>query len=121
MAKSKTTEPFSDEILDIVHKSEQTLTDARERLVESLRDLVPGDGVRARKAIDEAFDYTEKLLENQREFAHSVLDAVLGDEPKKRTTTKRTAKRATAKRATAKRTAAKRATKKRPAKSRAAA
>jgi hypothetical protein len=103
MPKPKTTDPIRDEVRDFVRKSEEALVDARERWSETLRDLVPEDGARVRKVVEDAFDFTEKLLKNQREFAHSVLDAVLGEATPKRTPAPKRA--ATSKRAaTTKRT-----------------
>jgi hypothetical protein len=92
MPKPKTTGPIRDEVRDFVRKSEEALVDARKRWSETVRDLVPEDGARVRKVVDDAFDFTARLLENQREFAHSVLDAVLGEAaPKQPATTKRAA------------------------------
>lgn len=79
MAKAKTKDPVRDEVRRLVHRSEAALHEARERWSESVREFVPGDGTHVRKVVDEAFDFTQKLLENQREFANSVLDAVVGD------------------------------------------
>jgi hypothetical protein len=104
MPKPKTTDPIRDEVRDFVRKSEDALVDARERWSETLRDLVPEDGARVRKVVDDAFDFTARLLENQREFAHSVLNAVLGESAPKAAAPKRTA---TTKRAAATKRAAK--------------
>jgi hypothetical protein len=82
MPKARTPDPISDHVRQFADKGEQALTDARERWAETLRDLVPGDGDRVRKVVDDAFDFTEKLLESQRELAKAVLDAVLGETAK---------------------------------------
>ena len=108
MPKPKTTDPIRDEVRDFVRKSEAALVDARERWGETLRDLVPEDGARVRKVVDDAFDFTARLLENQREFAHTVLDAVLREGAPKAAAPKRTA--ASKRAATTKRAAKPKAT-----------
>jgi mannitol-1-phosphate/altronate dehydrogenase len=72
-----------------------------------LCDLVPGDGESIRKVVEDAFDLTETVLKNQREFANSVLDRILGESTSKQAST---ARRSPTKRA-AKRTAHKSAAK----------
>jgi hypothetical protein len=52
-------------------------------LGERVSELVPDDGQSIRKVIDEAFDFTETILKNQREFANAMLDRVFG-KPTKR-------------------------------------
>lgn len=105
MASPKTTEPMRDDILEFVRKSEETITEASRKWGETLCDLVPGEGANLRKIVDDAFDFTDTVLKNQREFAHSVLDRLLGPTTPKRASTRGPAK-AAAKR-TPPRTAAK--------------
>ena len=82
MRKAKGADQVRDEVRELVRKSEQAFVEAGERWTETFRDLVPGDGARVRKIVDDAFDFTERVLKSQREFATSVLDAVLGEEAK---------------------------------------
>jgi hypothetical protein len=78
MTIPKTTDPMRDEILDFVRKSEETITEAGRKLGKTVCELVPGEAQSIRKAVDEAFDFTETILKSQREFADSLLDKVLG-------------------------------------------
>ena len=103
MATTKQSEPVRAEILEFVRKTEETIAEGGRKLSESVCDLVPGDRDSIRKVVDEAFDFSEAILKSQREFAHSLLDTVLGEPSGKRTPA---AKRAPAKPA-AKRTASK--------------
>lgn len=90
MAASKPSDTVRDEVLEFVRKSEETITEASRRWTESLlRELVPGNGEGVRKVVDEAFDFTERILKNQRELASSVLDTLLGPPPPKRAPAKR--------------------------------
>jgi hypothetical protein len=84
-----TTEPMREEVMEFVRKSEETIADAGRSFGENLLDLVPGDGESIRKVVDEAFDFMETVLKNQRELAHSVLDRVLGESTAKRRPSKR--------------------------------
>lgn len=84
MTPSKTTDQVRDEVLDFVRKSEETITDASRRWLETLRELVPGDGEGIRRVIDDTFEFTERVLKNQRELAGSVLDALVGEPSTKR-------------------------------------
>jgi hypothetical protein len=96
MTTSKTSDPVGDQVLDFVRKSEETITEATRRWTEALRERVPGDGESIRKIVDDGFDLTERIVKNQREFANSMLDTLLGEPPRKRATAKKRA--ATAKR-----------------------
>jgi hypothetical protein len=89
MARAKTTEPMREEILEFIQKSEEAIAEAGRRLGERVSELVPDDGQSIRKVIDEAFDFTETVLKNQREFANAMLDRVLGKPAKRVTATKR--------------------------------
>ena len=112
MTRPKAAAPVRDEVKEFVRSSEEALAAARDRWAASLRDVVPSDGHRMRKIVDEAFDFAEELLSSQRQFAHSVLDALVGQEAPKR------APKPTAKRVPRTRPAAKGGAK--PAKSKAA-
>lgn len=79
MTTTKETEPMSEEILEFVRKTEETITEAGRKLGETVCDLVPGDGQGIRRVVDEAFGFTETILRSQREFARSLLDSVLGE------------------------------------------
>ena len=94
MATAKTTEPMREEILEFVQKSEETIAEAGHKLGERVSELVPDDGESIRRVIDEAFDFTETILKNQRALANSLLDKVFG-EPTKRAPAKPAAKRTT--------------------------
>lgn len=65
-----------DEILDYVRKSEESIIDAGRKWTDSIAELVPGDARGMRKLVDDAFDLTEAILKTQRQFVHSVLDAL---------------------------------------------
>ena len=96
--------PTHEEILDFVRKTENTITESGRRFSEAVCDLVPGDGQGIRRVVDEAFDFAEKILKSQREFASSLLDNVLSEPSHKRAAAKPATKRTThktTKRATA--------------------
>lgn len=104
MATAKTTEPMREEILEFVHKSEATIAEAGHKLGERVSELVPDDGQSIRRVIDEAFDFTETILKNQREFANSLLDKVFGKPTKRSPAAKRAPTKSAAKRSTRKST-----------------
>jgi phytoene dehydrogenase-like protein len=96
--------PVRDDVREFIHKSEETIAESRQRWAESLRDFKPGDGAAIRKFIGDAFDFSEKLLKNQRQFAESMLDRLLGEAkpaPKKAAPKKAPSKKAPAKKAAA--------------------
>ena len=89
-----------DEIVGFIKKSEDAMSEAGHRWSDMLHDFVPGDGESVRQAVGEVFDYMDRILKAQREFANSVLDPVLkAGAPPARTSkkapaaAKRTAKR----------------------------
>lgn len=84
MTTFKTSDPVGDQVLEFVRKSEETITEATRRLTETLRELAPGDGESVRRVVDGAFDLTERIVKNQREFANSMLDTLLGQPARKR-------------------------------------
>jgi len=77
-------EQMRDEMMEFARKSEKAITEAGRKWGETLCELVPGDGQSVRKVVEQAFDFTEAILKNQREFANSVLDKVLGESSSKR-------------------------------------
>ena len=83
MAGSVQTESVRAEVAGFIKKSEEALGEASRRLTETLRDIVPGDRSSLRNVVGEAFDYMERALRGQREFANSFLDAVLRESPDK--------------------------------------
>jgi hypothetical protein len=89
MARAKTTEPMREEIRAFVQKSEATIAEAGRKLGERVAELVPDDGQSIRRVIDEAFDFTETVVKNQREFANAMLDKILGKPAKRVTSTRR--------------------------------
>jgi hypothetical protein len=97
MTTSKTSDPVGDQVLEFVRKSEETTTEATRRLTETLRELVPDDGEGIRRVVDGAFDFTERVVKNQREFGKSMLDTLLREPARKRAPATRPA--ATSKRA----------------------
>ena len=84
--------PLHTEILDFVWKAEKAITDTGRKLGEAACELVPGDGGAVGKLVDHTFDFTDSVLDSQRDFAGSVLDKALGDKGKKPTPAKATAK-----------------------------
>jgi hypothetical protein len=84
MTTFKASDPVGDQVLEFVRKSEETITEATRRWTETLRELAPGDGASIRRVVDGAFDFTERVMKNQREFANSMLDTLLGEPARKR-------------------------------------
>lgn len=83
--------PLHTEILDFVWKAEKAITHTGRKLGEAACELVPGDGGVVGKLVDQTFDFTDSVLDSQRDFAASVLDKTLGDNDKIPTPAKVTA------------------------------
>ncbi|MEO6629771.1 MAG: hypothetical protein ABIP03_14535 [Aquihabitans sp.] len=77
--------PLHTEILDFVWKAEKAITHTGRKLGEAACELMPGDGGAVGKLVDQTFDFTDSILDSQRDFAASVLDNALGDKDKKPT------------------------------------
>lgn len=96
MAGLDRTDPVRQEVVGFIRRSEETISDAGRRWAETFRDFAPSDGEAIRKAVGEAFDSMERILQSQREFANSVLDVVLREGTKSPTASKPASKPRTA-------------------------
>ena len=74
--------PVRDEMQELIRKGEEGVAEVRTRWMQTLAELVPGDGAAIRKVVNDAFDMTERLLKSQREVTMAMLDRVLGELPK---------------------------------------
>ena len=92
MSTTTVATPLHTDILDFVRKTEKAITDTGRKLGEAASELVPGDGGAVGKIVDQTFDFTEMVLDGQREFAASLIDTALGDKDKKSAQAKSTAK-----------------------------
>lgn len=93
MASSAAT-PGREEVREFIRKSEETLAEAGKRWTQTLHDFAPGDGSAVRKIVDDAFDFAEKLLKNQREFAFKMIDRFAPESAPKKAPAKKAAKKA---------------------------
>lgn len=67
---------LQDQVFDLVRRSQEAILDAGRSFADSATTVAPADTDQIDKLIDNAFDFTEKVLKTQREFAKSVVDAV---------------------------------------------
>lgn len=86
------TKETKEELRALARKSEEALAEAGRRFAEAIGELVPRAPERAHKLVDDVFDAMDTFAKSQREFAHSVCDALVGAQPaKKRPPAKRAA------------------------------
>lgn len=67
---------FQEQVLDLVRRSQDAMVEAGRSFAENATSIVPGDTSQIEKLIDNAFDFTEKVIKTQREFTKSVVDTV---------------------------------------------
>jgi hypothetical protein len=65
-----------DQIFAMVQRSQESIIDASRNFADGMSDLVPGGKDQVDKVIDGAFDFTERVLQIQRDFAKSVVKTV---------------------------------------------
>lgn len=67
---------LQDQVFDLVRRSQEAMLDAGRAFTDSIRNLAPGELEQVDRLIDDAFEFTERVLKTQREFAKSVVQAV---------------------------------------------
>ncbi len=67
---------LQEQMLDLVRRSQDAMVEAGRSFADNATSIVPGDTSQIEKLIDNAFDFTEKVMKTQREFTKSVFDTV---------------------------------------------
>jgi hypothetical protein len=67
---------LQEQVFELVRRSQEAVLDAGRLFSDSLSALAPGDTEAVDKLLDDAFDFTAKVLKTQRDFAKSVVQAV---------------------------------------------
>jgi len=76
MSETPDLNELQDQVFDLVRRSQEAMIDASRSFTDSIRSLAPGEIEQLDKLIDDAFEFTERVLRTQREFARSVVQAV---------------------------------------------
>lgn len=63
------------QVFDLVQRSQESILDAGRSFADNLAAMAPGDNDAIDKLLDDAFEFTERVLRSQREFAKSVVKA----------------------------------------------
>jgi hypothetical protein len=72
---------LQNQVFELVRNSQEAILDAGRSFADNLTAMAPGDTQAVDKLLDDAFEFTEKVLRTQRDFAKSVVQAVTrGDE-----------------------------------------
>jgi hypothetical protein len=72
---------LQNQVFELVRSSQEAVLDAGRSFADNLTAMAPGDTQAVDKLLDDAFEFTEKVLRTQRDFAKSVVQAVTrGDE-----------------------------------------
>lgn len=89
MANLRTAKPFEDELLAFVRRNEEAMLKASRKWVESVGEAMPVDVPAAHRMVDGVFDFTERVLKTQREFAHRMIRQTRHTATRRTTTTRR--------------------------------
>lgn len=67
---------LQDQVFELVRRSQEAILDAGRSFADNLSSVAPGDHEAIDRLLDDAFDFTERVLKTQRDFAKSVVQAV---------------------------------------------
>ncbi|WP_334144123.1 hypothetical protein [Rhabdothermincola sp.] len=78
MAETPDISKLQDQVFELVRRSQEAILDAGRSFADNLASVAPGDREAIDKLLDDAFEFTERVLKTQRELAKSVVQAVTG-------------------------------------------
>jgi hypothetical protein len=67
---------LQEQVFDLVRRSQEAVLDAGRSFADNLTSMAPSDSEAVDKLLDDAFEFTEKVLRTQRDFAKSVVQAI---------------------------------------------
>jgi len=76
MAKVPETDHLEEEVFDFVRKTEEAVVDAGRKWAKVVEEFIPVETPAVQELVKGILDFTEEILETQREFAHKMLDEV---------------------------------------------
>ncbi|MEJ5254869.1 MAG: hypothetical protein WHS89_05920 [Acidimicrobiales bacterium] len=76
MAETPDISKLQDQVFELVRRSQEAILDAGRSFADNLSSVAPGDREAIDRLLDDAFDFTERVLRTQRELAKSVVQAI---------------------------------------------
>jgi hypothetical protein len=76
MPSSPDLSELQNQVFELVRRSQEAILDAGRSFADNVTTMAPGDSEAIDKLLDDSFEFTEKVLKSQRDFAKSVVKAV---------------------------------------------